>query len=147
MLGAVQLDLLEDVMDKYVRAYLTEPLERVGAIRDGVEQAELVALAADLNISVQSLRKALRVKGGAYRCSADASERILGLMALIGQVDTMVHRHNPDAKFGAAAWLGNWLNNPVGALGGIRPASLLDTMAGMAILSNLLALSGSGAFA
>jgi uncharacterized protein (DUF2384 family) len=134
-------------MKKYVRAYLAEPLQRISAIRNGVEQAEVVALAADLNIPVRHLRKDLRVPNGSSRCSRNASERVFGLMALIGQVDTMVRRSNPDVEFGAAAWLGTWLSSPVGALGGVRPASLLDTMSGMAILSNLLALSESSAFA
>lgn len=139
--------LEKNVKKKYVRAYLAEPLERIALIRIGVQQADLMALAADLNIPVQTLRKYLHVRNGPGRCNAAASERILGLMALIGQVDTMVRRCHPDVKFSAAAWLGNWLSNPVGALGGIRPAAILDTMVGVTILSDLLKLPESGAFA
>ncbi len=136
-----------DVMKTYVREFLAEPVERIASIRSGVGQAAVVALAIDLNIPVRTLRRDLRVPNGSGRCNTPATERILGLMALIGQVDTMVHRSNPDVSFGAAAWLGNWLSNPVAALGGVRPATLLDTMTGVAFLSDLLAVSESGAFA
>ncbi|MBP1205781.1 hypothetical protein JOD97_003843 [Duganella sp. 1411] len=134
-------------MKQYARAYLAQPLERIAAIHVGVEQAELGELAADLKIPVQALCKDLRVPSGSSRFSSDASERILRLMALIGQIDTIVQRNNLDARFDPAAWLGKWLSNPVGAFKSIRLVSSLDTMAGIAILSNLLAISESGTFA
>lgn len=48
--------------------------------------------------------------------------------------------------FDAKTWLEEWINQPNPALGGAKPVSYLDTMAGRLLLRNLLLRSQSGAF-
>ncbi|MBJ7314137.1 DUF2384 domain-containing protein [Rugamonas sp. CCM 8940] len=75
------------------------------------------------------------------------SERVLGVEALIGQVDAMVHESGEPVGFNPATWVANWLAEPVPALNGRTPASFLDTVEGQKLLSNLLAMAQSGAYA
>lgn len=93
-------------------------------------------LAADLGIRL----------GSGERIGQAPSERVIGLMSLIGRVEAMVSR-NGATGFNAAKWLGAWLNSPLPALGGVRPGSYLDTMTRQDVLSELIAMTESGAYA
>lgn len=95
-----------------------------------------VALAADLGIRA----------GSSERFPLAPSERVIGLMSLIGLVEGMV-AGNESSGFNAAKWLGAWLDAPLPALGGARPGSYLDTMVGQEMIASLLALAESGAYA
>ncbi|MNR31650.1 hypothetical protein D3C85_1491730 [compost metagenome] len=53
---------------------------------------------------------------------------------------------NPDG-FDAAAWLDQWLDQPLPALGERRPAELMDTAEGQVIVSNMLSRAQSSAYA
>ncbi|MCY1243257.1 hypothetical protein D9M72_562650 [compost metagenome] len=53
---------------------------------------------------------------------------------------------NPDG-FDAAAWMAQWLDQPLPALGERRPAELMDTAEGQAIVSNMLSRAQSGGYA
>ena len=66
---------------------------------------------------------------------------------LVGQVQAMVNESGDPTAFNAAEWVARWLEDPLAALGGQRPAELIDTAEGQAIVSNLLARIQSGAFA
>jgi putative toxin-antitoxin system antitoxin component (TIGR02293 family) len=79
--------------------------------------------------------------------SSDESERALGMARLVGQVESMVQESGSPEHFNAAQWVALWLEEPLAALGGQRPADLIDTAEGQAIVSNLLARMQSGAYA
>ena len=49
--------------------------------------------------------------------------------------------------FDATAWMSRWLNEPLAALGGVRPMDLTDTMEGQGVVSTALAPMQSGAYA
>jgi hypothetical protein len=53
---------------------------------------------------------------------------------------------NPEG-FDAAAWMSRWLNDPLPALGGMRPIDHMDTVEGRALVSTTLAKLQSGAYA
>ncbi|MNW01193.1 hypothetical protein D3C71_1967940 [compost metagenome] len=53
---------------------------------------------------------------------------------------------NPDG-FDAAVWVAQWLDQPLPALGERRPAELMGTAEGQAILSNMLSRTQSGTYA
>lgn len=78
--------------------------------------------------------------------SPEESERVMGIQALIGQVQAMV---DPEIapEFNAAKWLATWLAAPLPALGGATPASFLDTVEGQKYVGNLLEMAQSGAYA
>ncbi|MFO1356707.1 MAG: MbcA/ParS/Xre antitoxin family protein [Gammaproteobacteria bacterium] len=50
------------------------------------------------------------------------------------------------ADFNAARWLGKWIETAQPALGGRKPADLLDTPTGLDMVSRLLGSIQSGAY-
>lgn len=79
--------------------------------------------------------------------SPDESERVIGVAKLVGQLQAMIEESGNPEGFDAAAWLSQWLREPVPALGGARPFDLMDTMEGQALVSRTLAQMQSGAYA
>jgi putative toxin-antitoxin system antitoxin component (TIGR02293 family) len=97
-----------------------------------------------LNLSPATVNKKAK-EGG--RLSAEESERVVGFAKLLGQVEAMVEESGDPTNFDAAAWLTRWLTEPLPAFGGVRPADLVDTMEGQALMSAALARMQSGAYA
>jgi len=77
----------------------------------------------------------------------DESERVLGIARLVGQVSTVVQESGNPEGFDAAKWVAAWLDRPLQALGGKRPAELMDTADGRGIVSDLVARMQSGVYA
>lgn len=77
----------------------------------------------------------------------ESTERLLGVMRLIGQLEAIVEESGVGEGFDAASWLSNWLREPMPALGGAKPLSLLDTMEGQTMVADVLAKVQSGAYA
>lgn len=73
-------------------------------------------------------------------------ERRVGLAKLIGQVELIVKESGELEGFNATQWFGNWIAQPALALGGRKPAELLDTSEGREAVSKLLHQMQSGAF-
>jgi len=78
--------------------------------------------------------------------SSDESSRVLGMARLVGQVQAMVEESGNPAGFNAAEWVARWLEKPLPALGGQRPADLMDTPEGQGIVSQVVARMQSGAY-
>lgn len=66
---------------------------------------------------------------------------------LVRQVEAMVHESGDPTGFDAAAWLTKWLQEPLPALGGCTPSSMMGTTKGRATVAALLAQMQSGAYA
>jgi uncharacterized protein (DUF2384 family) len=67
---------------------------------------------------------------------------------LLAVVHQMLH-DNADAhakNFDASQWLATWIQRPVPALGGVTPASLMLTQAGVELVSDMLKSMASGAY-
>jgi uncharacterized protein (DUF2384 family) len=74
-------------------------------------------------------------------------EKLNAVMNLIAQVQAMVDESGEPSGFDSARWVRQWLQRPVPALGGRRPAEFMDTAEGRALVSRLLAMAQSGAYA
>jgi hypothetical protein len=123
---------------------------RIELIRAGVRPSKVKALARSLGLQEMVLMNDLGIRRASMkvaRFQPAASERLIGLMTLVGQVEAMVPSMDPTIDFDAAKWLGAWLDSPLPALGGVRPGSYLDTMAGQDLLATLIAMAQSGAYA
>jgi len=140
----------------YVSAFLGGELAMIPAIRTGVPAERIFKVAVDMRRPKEQIMKMLHIsratvgrkmKNGAERLSPEQSERVIGLERLIGQVQVMVDESGDPAGFDAAQWVANWIEEPVPALGGAKPADYLDTIAGQQLISRLLAQMQSGAFA
>ncbi len=137
-----------------------DAMERVRLVKQGVPAQLLVVLARDMAISREKLYATIGVpRATADRkireqalLNPDESERALGIARLVGQVDQIVRESgSPEGTegtegFDAARWAAAWLDRPHPALGGVRPATLMDTAEGRGIVSDLVAQMQSGAY-
>ena len=139
----------------FAAVYHAAPIERIEWIKHGVDAGQVIKLAACLDTSQEQLMKQLGLpratilrKSKAHeKLSTEQSERVVGLSKLIGQVQTMVEQSGNPEGFNAAHWVAQWLERPNAALGGRKPADLMDTVAGQDLVSSVLAKLQSGAYA
>jgi uncharacterized protein (DUF2384 family) len=78
-----------------------------------------------------------------------SGQSVVGLMDLINAVEDMLaaEKDNPEAKdFDVAKWVGEWIERPQPALGGLAPAELMDTPSGRESVMKVLGAIQSGAF-
>ena len=157
---AREADLIVKLPGKVYRiefktAYTLAPLQTVDAIKAGMPARALVSVAQRMGITKERLFTTL----GLPRATVDRkvreskiltpveSSRVLGLARLVGQVQTLVEQSGDSEGFDAAQWVANWLEEPMPALQGRRPAEFMDTAEGQAIVANLLQRAQSGAYA
>ncbi len=129
--------------------------DRVNVVKEGVPAEYVEALATSMAISKEKFYRTIgvarptvdrKIREG-MQLSQDESERVLGIARLIGQAQSMVELSGGPQNFDAAKWLASWLDAPLNALGGKRPADFMDTADGRLLVSNLLAQQQSGAYA
>ena len=140
----------------YLGVYEASPAERIALIKRGIPASEAKRIIADLtplrqgatlkalNISIATINKKAKQR---HPLSPAESERVIGIARLVGQVQTMVQESGNPEGFDAAAWMSRWLEEPLPALGGVRPIDLMDTMEGQAVVSTALAQMQAGAYA
>ncbi len=135
--------------------YAMTPLGRVDLVKQGVPPETLGILATDMGIPKEQLYATLGVPRATMErklrerrpLNQDEGERVVGIARLVGQVDHMVRTSGDPKGFDAPRWVAAWLNRPLPALGGARPAALMDTAEGREIVSGLVAQMQSGAYA
>lgn len=134
--------------------YKASHFERIEMIRRGIPAITLNDIVRQMDVSKDSLYVTLRFPASTMdrkirqndTLSSEHTERLLGLERLIGQVEVMLIESGHDEKFDASRWLGAWLERPIPALGGSKPADYMDTIEGQEFISRLLAQSQSGAY-
>jgi putative toxin-antitoxin system antitoxin component (TIGR02293 family) len=132
-----------------------DPQERIDLIRQGIPAATIGRLSARMGLSKETLLASLglpratisRKEKDATTLSKDESERVLGFETLIDQVQTIVDESGDPSGFDAARWLAGWITKPLPALGGATPASYMDTFEGQRLVTSMLAMAQSGAYA
>jgi putative toxin-antitoxin system antitoxin component (TIGR02293 family) len=140
---------------RLVDVYRADPMERVALVKSGVPASEFVMLASVLGMPKERLASTLGLARATMDrkirdnrlLSPDESSRVLGMASLVGQVRSLVAESGEPRGFDAGAWVSSWLERPVPALGARRPAELMDTSEGQAIVSRLVAQMQSGAYA
>jgi len=151
---AVTLYWIQD-LTHFLAVFHAEPTVRIGTIKHGVKAEAFIQIARSMDCSKEQLGKTLglsvttidrKVKSGEM-LSAEQGERVVGMARLIGQVQAMVEQSGNPEGFDAARWLGRWLDEPLPALGGSHPGEMMDTAEGRALVSNLLTMAQSGAYA
>ena len=137
-----------------VRAYGAAPMERVAFIKSGVpaqvvtDLSKKMDMTKDLFISTLGLGRATinRKVSKGQALSADEGSKVMGMARLVGQVEVMVKESGNPEGFNAGKWVADWLERPLPALGGQRPAELMDTTEGQGIVFNLVERMRSGAY-
>lgn len=78
--------------------------------------------------------------------SNDDSIRLLGKARLIGRVQKMVAESGDPEGFDAAAWVAQWLETPLPAVGGETPEKFMGTAGGQALVTTILARMQWGSY-
>lgn len=132
------------------------PLQLVATERHGVAGGLLKDLSRRMEIPAARMFTILGVpKATAEKKSAagdvvsgSGGQAALGMARLLGMAQEMLAQSTaPEAEgFDSAKWLGQWLERPQPALGGRKPADLLDTPTGLKVVTRLLGAIHSGAY-
>jgi len=144
-------------VDAYVRQVASAtPIELVEIERAGVQGTLLKDLSRRMEIPSSRIFAMLGVPKATAEKKAAAGEMVagcggqaaLGMVRLLGIADRIVA--NSTAKeaqtFDSAKWLGQWIERAQPALGGRKPADLLDTPTGIEVVARLLGSIESGAY-
>jgi putative toxin-antitoxin system antitoxin component (TIGR02293 family) len=134
--------------------YRAAPIERVEIIKAGVAPTTVGDIADAMGAPREAVIRNLgiskstwaRKKSEQAPLEQNASEKVMGLATLIGQVEALVNEQGRPEGFDAARWFHQWIQEPVPALGGRKPAELLDTKEGQQIVSGLLDAIRAGAY-
>jgi putative toxin-antitoxin system antitoxin component (TIGR02293 family) len=131
-------------------------MEVVAAEREGVVGVLVKDMSTAMDIPAVRMFDILGVPKATAEKKIAAGELIrgsggraaLGMVRLLGIARNIVKNSKaPEAKgFDSAKWLGQWLERPQPALGGRRPADLVDTPTGVEIVARLLGSIESGSY-
>ena len=136
------------------RIYGASPLQRIELVRSGVPASFVGSLSQAMKVSRERIYQTM----GLPRATVDRkvreeqalnayeSERVLGLVQLIGLAEAIVNESGGPKDFDAAAWVGHWLSEPHPVLGGRTPGELMDTSEGRALVGDLMLQQQSGAY-
>lgn len=75
-----------------------------------------------------------------------ACQAALNMARLLGSAKGIAERSTATTNFDAAKWLGQWIEVAQPALGGQRPADLMDTPTGAGAVAKVLGAIESGAY-
>lgn len=144
-------------VDAYVRAVArATPMEMVAIERQGVLATFIMDLSTRMELPPSWIFSALgmpsataetRPAAGEF-VGGSAGQNAVGLIKLLGIAQDLVSNSIvPEAEqFDVAKWFGKWIALPQPALGGLKPAQLLDTPTGVKIVARLLGAIESGAY-
>ena len=144
-----------------VDAYLKQvhnatPMQIVEIERAGVAGAFIADLSSRMDLPSSRVFTMLRIpKATAARKMAEGSiidgragQAAIGMVKLLGMAQDIVRDSTAkQAKdFDSVKWLGLWIEQPQPALGGRKPADLLDTPTGVGMVARVLGAIQSGAY-
>jgi len=138
----------------FEKIYRASAIDKIEIIKCGVAPGTIGDIADAMGAATATLIRNLgipkstlaRKKSKQAPLERDASEKVLGLATLIGQVETLVREQGEPKGFDAARWFHAWIEEPVPALGGRKPAELLDTKEGQQIVSGLIDAIRAGVY-
>lgn len=132
------------------------PMQLVEVERSGVSGVLLKDMAREINIPVLRLYDIVGVpKATAEKKAAEngviagaGGQAAIGMARLLGIAQALVDNSTAAQArgFDAGQWLGRWIELPQPALGGRKPADLLDTPTGVNVVARVLGAIESGAF-
>jgi putative toxin-antitoxin system antitoxin component (TIGR02293 family) len=131
-------------------------MERVEIERHGVSGAFIKEFSRKLGVPAIRVFKILGVPRATAAKKAAAGQLVkgsggqaaVGMIRLLGIAEEIVANSTAEnaRDFDAAKWLGIWIERPQPALGGRKPADLLDTPTGVEVVARLLGSLESGAY-
>lgn len=98
-----------------------------------------------LGVSKATAKKKVAAGENIDGCAGQSALRMIKLLGIAQDIvsnSTAVEATN----FDSTQWLGQWIGRPQSALGGRKPADLIDTPTGVEIVARLLGPIESGAY-
>ncbi|MCC6507420.1 MAG: DUF2384 domain-containing protein [Aquimonas sp.] len=130
--------------------------ERVAIERDGVPFQVVQGLIAGIGVSSVDFQRYVRMPKATFTkkmkekalFSGTSGQSVVGLLELINKVEDMLLAEPGDALagFDVEKWVGQWIQRPQPALGGMAPADLMDTPSGRESVMRVLGAIQSGAY-
>ena len=146
----------DDLFDAVALLHWSTPTERIESERRGVSGTMVKVIARSMGIASQRMYEVIGVPKATAEKKAAADEPItgaagqaaIGMMRLLGIAKDIVENStaNEAEDFDVAKWLGRWIEIAQPALGGLKPADVLDTPTGLAMVEKLLGALESGAY-
>jgi len=136
----------------------TAPLaERVKIEREGVPYIIVQSLIDNIGVSSSEFQAYVGIPKATFTkkmkdravFAGTPGQSVVGLMDLINKVDDMLAAENDNEaarNFDVEKWVGDWIQRPQPALGGMAPAQLMDTPSGRASVMRVLGAIQSGAY-
>lgn len=138
------------------RVHGATPGEWVEIERQGIPGTIVKDLARQMNLPATRFYVILGLPKATVEKKASQGEQIsgaggfaaLGVVKLLGRVQELIADSTAPGteEFDAGKWFGEWIERPQPALGGKRPADLLDTPTGFNMVNGLLGAIRSGAY-
>jgi putative toxin-antitoxin system antitoxin component (TIGR02293 family) len=131
----------------FLKAFKESPADQVQEIKRGLQVDRLDEVSKAIGEKPDYLSRVLDIPGanisrwrktGDKKMNKEASERVLGMEKLIGQVQSMVSDFGNPEGFDAGKWFRSWSEEPNPALNSLAPVRFLDTVTGQQHISNLL---------
>lgn len=124
-------------------------------VTHGMKPWVIKRVASDLNIEISRFVDSLKISRSTYHrkiknassLNVYESERVLGVAKLVGQVKAMLADNEAAEGFDAAAWVGNWLEEPLPALGNRKPIEWMESSSGREFVLQLLVQAQTGSYA
>ncbi len=144
-------------IDEFVtQVHAADPIQLIEIERKGVAGIFVKDLSRRMEMPAQRMFDILGVPKATAEKKVAAGELLtgsggraaLGIARLLGIAKEIVDNSTAAeaADFDSAKWLGHWLETPQPALGGRKPATLIDTPTGLEVVSKLLGAIESGAY-
>jgi putative toxin-antitoxin system antitoxin component (TIGR02293 family) len=161
VLGAGRAELIvyrpKEGVDAYIRRVgQATPMEIIELERAGVQGTFIKDLSARMRVPTSRFFEVLGLPKATAERKASRGEQVGGsggraaiaMAKLLNQAQEIVSESTAEAAqgFDAGEWLGDWIERPQPALGGRRPAELLDTPTGFDVVSRLLGALQSGSY-
>jgi uncharacterized protein (DUF2384 family) len=128
---------------------------RVRAEREGVPSEMVVTVMKEMGSTAGEFQRIVGVPKSTFAkkiseksaFAGAAGQAVLGLAELVNLAEDLVDPKGRDAAgFDAGRWVGEWIQRPQPALGGRKPADLMDTPTGRESVKRVLGALGSGAY-
>lgn len=142
--------------DFVTRVRDADPIQLIATEREGVagvfvkDLAKRMAIPAQRMFAILGVPKATAEKkvAGGELLTGSGGRAAVGIARLLAIASEIVADSTaPEAAgFDTARWLGQWLETPQPALGGRKPADLIDTPTGLEVVARLLGAIESGAY-
>lgn len=143
---------------EFRRALRSAPMaEKILIERNGVPYLIVKTLLDETGLSATDFQRAVKMPKATFSkkmkerstFSGSTGHSVVGLLELINKVEDILAAQgdHPDAKgFDVERWVGEWIQQPQPALGGIAPAEIMDTPTGRASVMRVLGAIQSGSY-